>query len=288
MNSFEEVKNGKREKLNKIVINDCYGGFKLSKRARAYLRKQPEVIELMNQDKNFDINSYFSLDENRTHPALIRCIEILGKKASDSFCSKLVIKKFKGNKYRIDEYDGWERIETPNTVHWITKKPSKPAVETTNETANNTLTHETQHYINRRMMQSANVRQNNENSLSIENMTWVVSKYIPSEAIGCLELKNGIQIRVTCSDLNMEKGPYKLSIVCRDRVTDIIPQKDITSLLIKNHKDDRKYSRQQVEKIMNTLNDMPRHAISRYCNLHQYNFQTQYAGLMISNALLVK
>ena len=50
---------------------------------------------------------------------LVAVVEELGKEASGS-CADLVIAEIPGNIYRIDEYDGYESIETPDSMEWIT------------------------------------------------------------------------------------------------------------------------------------------------------------------------
>jgi len=251
----------KKEKLHKIVVNDSWGSFKLSRIAIAYLKKQPEVIDLIKQGKlsntgdiSRDINFYFRDTKNRTNPALIRCVEILGREASDTEVSNLNIKKFKGDKFKIAEYDGWESVQTPNDIKWTKVKPTED-----------------------------NKDKKPTNRISMENMMWVVSKSIPSVAIGTLMLKNGITVHVTCPEKNMKSGPYKLSVVCKEKETDVIPMKDVTASLVKNHRKDRKYTREQVELVMNTMSKMPQSEIEKYAKpqsaktVSMYNNTTSYS-----------
>jgi len=250
----------KKEKLHKVVVNDCYGGFGLSRRAIAYLKRQPEVIELIKQGKientgniNDYIASYFKDTDNRSNPALIRCVEILGRSASGEFAN-LKIEKFKGDKFKIAEYDGWESVQTPNDIKWTKVKPTED-----------------------------NKDKKQTNRISMENMMWVVSKSIPSVAIGTLMLKNGITVHVTCPEKNMKSGPYKLSVVCKEKETDVIPMKDVTASLVKNHRKDRKYTREQVELVMNTMSKMPQSEIEKYTKpqsaktVSMYNNTTSYS-----------
>jgi hypothetical protein len=62
---------------------------------------------------------YFSYDEiKRTDPILAQVVLELGSEAHD-MCAKLSVKYFpKGTKYRINEYDGFESIETENDIRW--------------------------------------------------------------------------------------------------------------------------------------------------------------------------
>ncbi len=90
----------------KYVINDCYGGFKLSRAALEFLgieytydllyttvagnqniyKVQSPIIK--------DDNLYSALTSNvvyRSHPELIRCIQVLGSKKASALNSKLII-----------------------------------------------------------------------------------------------------------------------------------------------------------------------------------------------------
>lgn len=91
------------KQINKVVYNACFGGFGLSDMAIQYL---------------IDHGLPEDMDIPRHHPVLVNCVEELGKKAN-GFCSRLKIAKIKGNVYRIDEYDGMESVETPDTYDWV-------------------------------------------------------------------------------------------------------------------------------------------------------------------------
>lgn len=89
---------------HKVVINSCYGGYGLSEEAIQWLK-----------------NKYGDGVENdileRHDPRLVDCVETLGKKANGKF-SKLTVVEIDSNRYRIDEYDGYESIETPDSIGW--------------------------------------------------------------------------------------------------------------------------------------------------------------------------
>lgn len=90
--------------MNKVVYNDCYGGFGLSREAADWLKVH--------------YPDYFSGPCVRHDPRLIECIETLGKKASGQY-AKLRIAEIQGNTYRIDDYDGAEHIVEPDDLDWI-------------------------------------------------------------------------------------------------------------------------------------------------------------------------
>ena len=91
--------------MGRVVINTCYGGFSLSDEACEWL-----------EDHGLEIESAY-YPGSRNHPLLIQCVEELGNEASGMF-SNLMIEEFEGDLYHINEYDGKEWVETPNTTNW--------------------------------------------------------------------------------------------------------------------------------------------------------------------------
>lgn len=92
---------------HKIVYNACYGGFGLSEEAEARFaelagRPAPKIC----------------YDFDRHDPILVQVVEELGDAAS-GFCACLRIAEIEGSLYRIDEYDGFESVETPDEVQWV-------------------------------------------------------------------------------------------------------------------------------------------------------------------------
>ena len=84
----------------KVVINKCYGGFGLSKKAKN------RYAEL----KKSNISEY---DIPRNDPILIQVIEELDEEAN-GFCAKLKIIEIPNDiKWTIEEYDG---------IEWVAEK----------------------------------------------------------------------------------------------------------------------------------------------------------------------
>ena len=136
--------------MNKIVINNCYGGFSLSPLAvkRYYELKYPEV-QLFFYKLDFPLDSYqkVSMDEadviltkdlgdsytgslgddywvddhifERHDPILVQVVEELGERANGK-CAELKIVEISGNKYRVCEYAGQEWVETSEPLDWVT------------------------------------------------------------------------------------------------------------------------------------------------------------------------
>jgi predicted nucleotidyltransferase len=87
---------------NKVVISEEYGGFELSDDAKKRLQELTGESDYIYE---------------RTDKYLIQVVEELGKEASSIF-SDLVVKEFEGCFYRIREYDGYEYLETPDSIKW--------------------------------------------------------------------------------------------------------------------------------------------------------------------------
>lgn len=81
----------------KIVINKCYGGFELSKKAYEYL--------------GLAWDGYgYKYDNNRADPKLVECVETLGDIASGHLAELKVVEIPDDVDWYIDEYDGVEWV----------------------------------------------------------------------------------------------------------------------------------------------------------------------------------
>ena len=90
--------------MPKIVYNNCYGSFGLSKEAVKWLKTNyPEI---------------FNKQIQRHDKRLVECVETLKEKVNAKF-SKLEIVEISGNIYRIEDYDGKETIVEPKDLDWI-------------------------------------------------------------------------------------------------------------------------------------------------------------------------
>jgi hypothetical protein len=109
----------------KIVINACYGGFSISNAA------MKRYAELMGFEYKAPVKEYYTsyvidlagteisdYEINRTDPVLVQVVEELGDEAN-GMCSLLrIVELEKGTLYRIEEYDGFEHIETKADIEW--------------------------------------------------------------------------------------------------------------------------------------------------------------------------
>nr|QBK86749.1 MAG: hypothetical protein LCMAC103_00800 [Marseillevirus LCMAC103] len=81
--------------MPEIAHNTCYGGFTLS----------DECADLM-----VTYGCEHPHDAPRHDPALLRAINVLGRERSAGPYCKIGIEIIRGNRYRIDEYDGIESV----------------------------------------------------------------------------------------------------------------------------------------------------------------------------------
>lgn len=140
--------------MTKVAYNNCFGGFGLS---YAGVMRYAEIkgiklfgfVSARKPDGHIDFANYIPVDPatvedefcihyrtsadwkdedgywsdrdiERTDAALIQVIEEMGKKANGQ-CASLAIEQVKtGAKYRIDEYDGNERVMTVEDYDWQT------------------------------------------------------------------------------------------------------------------------------------------------------------------------
>jgi hypothetical protein len=136
----------------KIVISKTYGGFGLSEVAiRRYFEikgqkvwLEPETLytqvwlvppeervkELpgewcdhplsVRQEHNrlYDEQVWCARNLDRTDPILVQVVEELGQVAAGRHANLVIEELSKGTLYRIEEYDGYESIETADNVLW--------------------------------------------------------------------------------------------------------------------------------------------------------------------------
>lgn len=92
--------------MSKVVYNNCYGGFGLSEKAK----------EMLSQLKGTEVSHVTRIP--RHDRDLVAVVEKLGTEASGRYAS-LKIANISSDRYRISEYDGVERVITPETEDYI-------------------------------------------------------------------------------------------------------------------------------------------------------------------------
>lgn len=91
--------------MSKVVYNACYGGFGLSAAG------EKRYAELAGKP-------FSRWDTTRHDPALVQTVEELGSKAGSGFSDLQLEELPPGTKYRINEYDGNETVETVDNIDW--------------------------------------------------------------------------------------------------------------------------------------------------------------------------
>jgi hypothetical protein len=113
--------------MTKIVYNLCFGGFGISREAVLRGRElsgDPRWGGLLKGEAYVDgsvcDHDYNSLGSEleRTDPTLVRVVEELGDKANGMGADLRIADLPPGTPYRIDEYDGRERVETHHSYDW--------------------------------------------------------------------------------------------------------------------------------------------------------------------------
>jgi hypothetical protein len=110
----------------KVVINACYGGFGVSRKAFHRLRELGSDVALRepDYDENWDDGSgprkpfggtgrldSFCTEIPRDSPLLVQVVEELGPEASAAMARLKVVEIPDGIEWEIDDYDGFEKVE---------------------------------------------------------------------------------------------------------------------------------------------------------------------------------
>lgn len=120
------------KKKYEVVVNSCYGGFSISKKALLRLRElEPNnkrwwADDCVLQGESYSEGSVCTHDWGcggrdipRHHPLLLKVVKEL-KKEANGYCSDLEIVKLDGEQYLITEYDGLESVEEPtDSRNWV-------------------------------------------------------------------------------------------------------------------------------------------------------------------------
>ncbi len=112
--------------MTKIAYNACFGGFSLSREAVLLGRRLtgenwcPCSIkgDLYEDGLPVEYDYGGGRGMTRTDPILIQVIEELGPAASGEFAKLAIAEVPSGTRYRIDEYDGNERVMTVQDYQW--------------------------------------------------------------------------------------------------------------------------------------------------------------------------
>lgn len=110
--------------MNKVVYNACFGGFSISLTAMKWLAENGRdeikaiAVKYLREYPNKE-SGFLCYDIKRHDPDLVRCVETLGYAANGRY-AELEVRELKGNRYRINEYDGSEEVYEPEDEEYIT------------------------------------------------------------------------------------------------------------------------------------------------------------------------
>jgi len=103
----------------KIVINKCFGGFRLSQKALQELQKCNDKLINESDGSGIFLNSgelYASENLERNNPNLIRIVEQLGFEANGDSAELSIVEIPDNVKWQIMEYDGVEWVAEQHGV----------------------------------------------------------------------------------------------------------------------------------------------------------------------------
>lgn len=101
----------------KVVINVCFGGFSISKKAAEFMAEkgsEQAKAALESLDVRFYGYGYskkFPTYYDRSDALLVEAVETLGKEANGSYAELSVVTVPDDVDWEIDEYDGNEHVE---------------------------------------------------------------------------------------------------------------------------------------------------------------------------------
>jgi len=106
--------------MQKIVINQCHGGFSISKAAAEFMAARGNAQAAAELAKGRSFYGYgFVLDKDgydRKDPDLIAAVEALGKDASGNLASLKIVEVPDDVEWVIQEYDGAEWVAEKHRI----------------------------------------------------------------------------------------------------------------------------------------------------------------------------
>ena len=113
----------------RVLINNCWGGFNISEAGALRLRELGMAVEVEYDEWVYDkvthrdAHVHLPDDLERHDPRLLQCFDELGQAMAGSSCELKAVEVWPDDGgsvlYRIVEHDGWERVETPESIDWV-------------------------------------------------------------------------------------------------------------------------------------------------------------------------
>ena len=106
--------------MHKVVINDDFGGFGLSEKARNWLERVVSLcpMELWDTARASEFKYEMVNHMPRHHPMLVACVEEFGY-AANAEGSSLKVVEIPGSQYIISQRDGHELVTAPESIEWL-------------------------------------------------------------------------------------------------------------------------------------------------------------------------
>ena len=104
-----------------VLINNQYGGFGVSEAAAYRLRELGVTVAVDVDVDSFDgsrVARVGCVPCARHDARLLQVFEEMGGAMADGPCTLAVV-EVKGPRYRVTEYDGWEAVQTPGDIEWV-------------------------------------------------------------------------------------------------------------------------------------------------------------------------
>ena len=106
--------------MSKAIINMSFGGFSVSHKGVLWMAErghQGATEYIKGWSDQAEDWWYGNLEVPRHDPLLVEMVETLGREANGN-SARLGVQEFKGDRYIIDEYDGYETLRTPELMDW--------------------------------------------------------------------------------------------------------------------------------------------------------------------------
>ena len=108
--------------MARVLINDTYGGFNISEAAAFRLMQLGMDVEVEYAEYG-DPYVHLPGDLERHDARLLQVFDKMGQDMAGSCCRLKAVEGWPDDggsvRYRIVQYDGWERVETPESIDWV-------------------------------------------------------------------------------------------------------------------------------------------------------------------------
>jgi hypothetical protein len=105
----------------RVLINNQYGGFGVSEAAAYRLRELGVTVCVDVDVDSFDGSRRVWVGRvpcARHDARLLQVFDEMGEAMADGPCTLAVV-EVEGPRYRVTEYDGWEAVQTPGDIEWV-------------------------------------------------------------------------------------------------------------------------------------------------------------------------